>query len=258
MNIPNIFHLCYFGGRPFDIVNYLAIKSAHDINKPDTMFLYLDEEPSGEWWKKTKGYVEIIKITPPSKIFGKPLLTLQHKANIVRLEKMIEFGGIYLDLDVICNKPFTPLRNYPFVLGQEEVNGKIIGLCNAVILGEKNALFAQRWLEGFDPKKSYWRGYRTNGNDKYFTEMGVRYPKFLANIFPDEIQVEPKTSFYFPSHALDEMVDFFERNTTKFDNSYSYHLWTKLYYEKYIMNISLKQIQQQKTTFSRLVLRFLD
>jgi len=37
--IPNIFHFCYgftkdFGGKPFSLVHYLALKSAYEINRP--------------------------------------------------------------------------------------------------------------------------------------------------------------------------------------------------------------------------------
>ena len=50
--IPNIFHFCFgftpdFGGKPFSLVHYLAVKSAHEVNKPDMMHFYHKYEPTG-------------------------------------------------------------------------------------------------------------------------------------------------------------------------------------------------------------------
>ena len=57
--IPNQFHFVFglkedFGGKPFNILHYLAIKSAYDLNKPDAMYFYYTYEPSGEYWDKAK------------------------------------------------------------------------------------------------------------------------------------------------------------------------------------------------------------
>lgn len=257
MKIPNIFFACYFGGRPFDLINYLAIRSAAQVNQPEKFLIYLDTEPEGPWWQKAKEYLTVVKITPPAKIFGRGLPTPAHQADIVRLEKLLEHGGVYLDLDILCHKPFAPLFKYPFVLGKEEIYGKVVGLCNAVILSEPNALFAQRWLEGFDPEKSYWKGYRSNGNDKYFTELGVKYPHFLSTIFPEELQVEERTSFYYPSHLPEEMAEFFETDSSNFEQGYCHHLWARSYYEKYLLNQTAENIKSQKTAFARLAARFL-
>ena len=43
--IPNIFHFIFgltedFGGKPFNIIHYLAIKSAYDLNNPDSINFY--------------------------------------------------------------------------------------------------------------------------------------------------------------------------------------------------------------------------
>ena len=58
--IPNIIHFIFgmapdFGGIPFSMVNYLAIKSAIDINKPETVIFHYEFEPEGSWWAPTGG-----------------------------------------------------------------------------------------------------------------------------------------------------------------------------------------------------------
>lgn len=38
---------------------------------------------------------------------------------LISLQALYKFGGIYLDLDTICVKPFTELLTHHFVMGQE-------------------------------------------------------------------------------------------------------------------------------------------
>ena len=108
--IPNIFHFCYglaedFGGKPFSLVHFLAVKSALEVNRPDEIFFYYKYEPKGEWWDKTKKIVTMVKVIPPDMIFGNELVHVAHKADILRLNILIEKGGIYLDLDTINDAP---------------------------------------------------------------------------------------------------------------------------------------------------------
>ena len=48
--IPNIIHFIYgldpsFGGKPFMLFHYLAIKSAYEVNKPDKIYFVYAYEP---------------------------------------------------------------------------------------------------------------------------------------------------------------------------------------------------------------------
>jgi len=50
--IPNIIHFIYglkedFGGIPFSLVHYLAIKSACEVNRPEQINFYFRYEPKG-------------------------------------------------------------------------------------------------------------------------------------------------------------------------------------------------------------------
>jgi hypothetical protein len=92
----------------FDIIRYLAIKSAHDVNKPDNIFFYYCYEPYGEWWDRAQKYITPVKVEPPKEIFGNPINSYAHQADVIRLQVLIEEGGIYLDSDTLCLKPLTP------------------------------------------------------------------------------------------------------------------------------------------------------
>ncbi|MEP7255141.1 MAG: glycosyltransferase, partial [Ferruginibacter sp.] len=122
--IPNIFHFVFgmaadFGGRPFSLSHYLAIKSAADVNKPETIFFHYEFEPAGEWWDKAKPLLILNKIKAPESFMGNLLYHVAHKADVVRLQALKEHGGIYLDLDTICVKPLHSLYDHSFIIGQE-------------------------------------------------------------------------------------------------------------------------------------------
>ena len=88
----------------FNIIRYLTIKSAHDVNKPDNIFFYYKHKPYGEWWDRALDYITPVEIEPPTEIFGNPVNHFAHQADVIRLQLLIEEGGIYLDSDVLCNK----------------------------------------------------------------------------------------------------------------------------------------------------------
>ena len=250
--IPNQFHFCYFGGQPFSLVNYLTIASARAVNQPEAMYIYMDKEPAGEWWDKAKPLVTVVTTPAPDQVFGAPIKHPAHKADVVRLQKLIEHGGIYLDLDVLCVKPFTPLLDNPLVLAEENYRGSIVGLCNAVILAEPGANFAKRWLEGFDPARSLWRGFRSQGFDQYYSELSVKYPKFLSTVYAEEIHIEPSDRFFNPSYAPESLEQFFSTTAGDYTAAYAHHLWNNAAYEAYLRDLTVQKIKTQATTFNLL------
>lgn len=92
--IPDIFHFCNgltedFGSKSYSLVNYLAVTSAFEFNKPVKICFYYSYELQGEWWERTKILVELIKVDPPSEIFGNSLMHISHKADILRLDVLL-------------------------------------------------------------------------------------------------------------------------------------------------------------------------
>lgn len=82
-------------------------------------------------------------------------LQYAHKADILRLEALRDYGGTYLDIDTFVLRPFTRLYDYDAVLGMEAAGGEVDdmkpnGLCNAIIIARQNATFISRWLASYD------------------------------------------------------------------------------------------------------------
>ena len=277
--IPNIIHFVFgmapdFGGRPFILFHYLAIKSAYEVNKPDKIYFVCAYEPTGEWFEKAKPYIEIVKIDPPKEIFGRPLKHYAHQADIIRLQRIIEFGGIYMDLDVICQKPLMPfLSSSHLILGKAyqywhyQPQGKkrkllyhtgihrpkskkiLRGLCNAVIMAPAQDSFLIRWLESY-------KNFRAEGHDTYWDEHSVIIPDALAKVYFDELSIVEDNLFFYPSFDENSLRELYEKNLD-FQDAYLFHLWESLSFEKYLVKLTVESIQKIDTTYNKLARKFL-
>ena len=278
--IPNIFHFVFgmaadFGGKPFSLSHYLAIKSAVALNKPDAVYFHYEYEPSGEWWEKAKPLVQLKKMKAPESFMGKPLLHLAHKADIVRLLALKETGGIYLDLDTISVKPLTAFLHNSFVIGQEREGsyipknlrqrikfifrkkfgliknspGDSTGLCNAVLLSEKNSDFVNHWL-------AEYKSFRSKGRDKYWNEHSVRVPGRLADKHPEGITKLSPYAFHYPLYDEAGLKSMFEE-VTEFPEAYIHHLWESFSWNKYLSKLTMDEIMNRDTTYNLIARKFL-
>ena len=73
----------------------------HAQIRPERLLFHHVYEPRGEWWDKAKPLLSLRRVTPPTSIFGQTVRKFQHQADVVRLELLLQFGGVYLDLDVL-------------------------------------------------------------------------------------------------------------------------------------------------------------
>lgn len=257
--IPNKFHFVHLtdGGsyRPFGLHHYLCIKSCHDVNEPDEIVFYCNVEPTGEWWDKAKQYVRVVLVEPPTEIFGHPITQLAHKSDVIRLQVLMEEGGIYADMDTLFIKPYTPFLNNKCVLGEQNVGGAE-GLCPAVIMSESgdeslmDAEFIKTWLINF---QGWFQG-GPPGSDGWCTHS-VILPAQMAKQFPDKVFVADYKCFFWPLYHGEHLKWLFEDNK-EFPDAYSFHLWesqSKGYLEK----LTIDDIQNIDTTYNIQARKFL-
>jgi mannosyltransferase OCH1-like enzyme len=76
------------------------------------------------------------------------------RADVIRLAILYVYGGIYLDLDIICLKSLDQLRSYPFVLPRT----KPVGLSNDFIIAEPKHPFL---LQVLNDLPNHHRNYLT-------------------------------------------------------------------------------------------------
>lgn len=60
----------------------------------------------------------IVHREPPTHIHGQKLANMHHRGDIAKIEVLVEYGGIYLDYDVIVVNNLNPLRRYDVTLGK--------------------------------------------------------------------------------------------------------------------------------------------
>lgn len=253
--IPKIIHFIYglaedFGKIPFSLVHYIAIKSAYEVNRPEQINFYFRHEPKGEFWEKAKPYLNLIPVDPPTEIFGNPLSHYAHQSDVLRLLILLQYGGIYLDLDTICVKPFDDLLHHKFVIGQQGSGYQLDGLCNAVLLSEKNARFASVWL-------SNYKNFRSKGEDEFWDEHALSVPMQLCPFFSqtNEVHIEPYTSFHFPHYNL--VGKLFEGEHA-FPNAYCHHLWESISWDRYLKHMSLNTILSLNSCYYQLARPYLE
>jgi len=146
------------GEKPFTLVHLLAIKSAKMVNNCEVV-LHYENEINNVWWEESKHYCTHQKCKSPKEFCGHRLDHIAYVSDIMRLQILSEMGGIYLDIDTISIKPLEPFLFRKFTMGKEVVKGEVLGLCSAVLIGEKKSKFIDLWLreykERYDPRWGY-------------------------------------------------------------------------------------------------------
>lgn len=248
--IPKYIHFIYgvtddFFNKPFCFFHYLSVLSAKKCNDCE-IFLHVKYEPqNNEWWEKTKQLVTLKKIIEiPTEIFGKKIVYSEHKCDILRINILNEFGGIYLDLDTICYKPFSNLLSNSCVMGMEiELNGQINGLCNAVIMATPNNSFLTRWLNAYvDFVPNDWN------------QMPVRKPYDLYKQDSSDIHVEPVDSFF--KYDWHSIIDIFNKDAVWFDG-YLIHLWETKLYNPILRHITPEDVMNRKCLYNSIAKKYL-
>jgi len=246
--IPKIFHFI-FGLKEqkneFHLVYFLALKSCLEVNKPKKINFYYKYEPYGPYWDKIKPYLNLIKVEPPSEIFGIPINHYAHQADIIRLQALIEEGGVYADIDTVFINPYPDyLYEKDFVMGKQGNEG----LCNALMMSSPNSYFAQKWLS--DHKVCFKGG--EPGSDGWCTHS-VYYPLYLSRNIPESIHIENPNSFFYYLYHQESLKDLFVKNNPIPNNVYSLHLWENVSWELYLKNLNKKLIKENKTTYNNII-----
>ncbi|KEF39760.1 Capsular polysaccharide synthesis protein [Schinkia azotoformans MEV2011] len=237
--VPNIFHFV-FGLRPqkepFHFAYYMCLLSCLIVNQPEKIYFHYKHLPYGKWWDRIRPHLSLNKIEEDSFISSYQYKNKElekyryaHLSDITRLEILLEYGGVYADIDTLfVNKLPTEFFDKSFIMGKEKVNWneksaeKAGGsLCNAWILSEKNSSFTRRWLdriyEAFD---GTWSNHSTF------------LPYYLSQQHPNEIHVEPERSFFHFDWSKQGITNIFLKQQKDLSQIYSIHLWSHLWWEK--------------------------
>ena len=233
--IPNIIHYIYGLKKQteeFSFVYYLSILSNYLINKPFVIYFHYQYLPYGYWWDKSLKYLKLNYINTNNIYWGeKKIIKFAHKADKIRLDMLLKYGGIYMDIDTITYKPYKDLLKYDFVIGIQEKNygeNNSTLYCNAILFSKKNNIFIKKWIE------EYENHFISTG----WCEASVHLPELIFNIINNDdkknIKILDKEYFYSPLY--NEVEKIFENTGTLNIDLITLHLWNT-YSEKYYKNI---------------------
>jgi len=247
--IPNVFHFCYafLPEAKFGFLEYLAIKSAYEVNRPERIYLHYQHECSGPWWEKACELVTLRRTEAPTEIFDRTIPHFAHRADVLRLTVLKQEGGIYLDIDTICLRPFTDLLGHRCVMAWQ--GGR--GLCNAVVLSEPDGRFIRAWLESY-------RTFQSKGHDKHWDEHSVLMPARLARDpqLRPHVKVLANRAFFFP--LWNNMRHLFQSgDLRKFRESYCVHYWESITHAQ-LEKITPENAVSGNSNFARFARRVLQ
>ena len=215
-------------------MHYLCLKSCIEINKPTDVFFYYYYEPFGYYWELIKPYLTLEKVSIDAiasklRYHNKSVSKYRyaHVADFIRLEKILEKGGIYADIDTLFVRPLP--RTYfgnKFILGKEpdivDENGtRQPSLCNAYIASEKGAEFGHLWLRKM---LAHFDGSWSNHS--------TVLPAKLSQQYPELIYVAPQSAFYDFIWTKEEISNLFEKKVEINPDVYSIHVWAHLWWER--------------------------
>lgn len=241
---PRIFHFL-FGLRPqnepFHLAHYLCLESCRQVNHPTAMHFYYRHLPHGPWWDRIAPHLQLHQLPESSRTFDASLyqytqegrfianegLSYAHEADFLRLDILIEQGGVYADMDTLFISPYPDaLYRHECVLGEEPPfrteNGILHpSLCNAVILAHPQSRFLIRWHDA--------AGFSFDGT---WSRHSCQQAGKLWAEHPEWLHVTPQRQFYRFGLGRPSFRALFEEVQPDLHGVYSIHLWAHLWWSE--------------------------
>ena len=271
-SVPNIVHFI-FGLRPqeepFHLLHYIAIESCRRILRPQKICLYFHHLPFGVLWDEIRPHLDLVHVDLVPEVAGAAYDPKQvpeayryaHHADFIRLDALIEHGGIYADIDTLFLRPLPDaLFEQRFVIGREqdlcdEATGVLKpSLCNAFLMSQPGAPFAVKWRQEM-----------AAALDGTWSHHSGSLPLALSEQMPGEVHIEPEESFYAVPYTPQGLSTLLEAGSLDVEKSYSVHLWAHLWWSadrtdhsaRHAGEFSLSAIRDSKSPLAELARPFL-
>jgi hypothetical protein len=251
--IPKIVHFIFgllptFGGIPFNIMHYLAVQSVAKNFKPEQILFHHAFEPDNEFYHRAKHLLTPIRLVSRDVYNRTEIKSFSHRSDIIRLQKLSDMGGVYLDMDTITVRSLDPLLEYSCTIGLQG-RSPVEGFCNAVIAAAPGDPFVRDWLRHCDDFSA-----------DQWNRFSVKLPYLMWRSGCHSINVEPFDRFCWPlwnESGLELM--FKERH--HFPNALCHHLWEFASFPKYFTQEpfadAIERVKRMNSTYSRLAAEFL-
>ncbi|XP_077867482.1 uncharacterized protein LOC144356690 [Saccoglossus kowalevskii] len=215
--VPNIAHYVWFGNNTFRFDHLISILSAYKIMKPDRILFHTDSEPRGRYWEEAKAKITTLQVFPrqaPLTIFNHTLNRKEHMSDVARLQILLQYGGVYTDLDVIHINSIEPLRHFDFVMGKASHNA----LNNGIIISSKNSKFLKLFYESY----LYFNSSCWSCNSAYASYE-------LSQVYPHLIRIEDN-SLAQPNHQQTDLI--FYGHFRWWEGHFTIHTWIRVFLKR--------------------------
>jgi len=244
-SIPKIIHLLYFGETPFFNFQYKCVKSMIEHMPNYQIIIYNNKQPvNNKYWDALmkERNITIKNIVVPEFYDGFELKHFQYKADVVRLELLYEYGGVYLDLDMFIVKNFEKVINSgkDLYLSKE---GKKEGLINAFIACKPKNEFLKIWLDNFKSglRMNNW-AYHIRDTNRLLLERNKHY------LLKYNIQILEHENFMpFLWNERDKFVNI--ANHKFEDHNYGVHLYETILKDVLINNQFFEMLEEEKLQY---------
>lgn len=233
--IPRQFHFVYGlrpQDRPFPLMHYLCLESCARVNRPERILFHCHHEPYGAYWDLIRPRLDVRRVELNSFVSGyqyqdRTLARYRyaHQSDFIRMEALIEHGGVYADIDTLFVNPLPDrLFTHPCVLGRE---GDVRdapeapprpSLCNAFIMATPQSAFLRIW---YDELATAFNG--------TWSHHSTALPWELSRKHPDLVHIEPMRSFYKYQWTKEDLHRLLEGAEDQEPDVFSIHLWAHLW-----------------------------
>ncbi|MFC1842072.1 glycosyltransferase family 32 protein [Candidatus Dependentiae bacterium] len=209
--IPKIIHQIWLGSKLPE--KYKVLQDTVIKYHPDWKYkLWTDEEVkkiklyNQEFFDKSKNYAE--------------------KSDILRYEILYQFGGLYVDTDIECFKPFDILNeNYKFYCGVRPLDHGYLSVQNCLIASVPDHPILKHIIENIQPKTVVGDIIERTG-PKHFSKYFVDVSKTLSQKEYENVIALP-SSYFFPTGLKNRTLrgKALKQHLKNFPEAFCIHYW---------------------------------
>lgn len=211
--VPNVVHYIWYADKDLGYFQFISFMSALRFMKPCLFLIHGMYIPRGKYWNYfvsiSPNIIHVVR-EKPTIVFGQKLAYEEHASDIMRIEALKMYGGVYLDFDEIVLRPLEPLRKYEYTQGHE----RDVTMGSQLVMAKKNATFLNHWY------KSYRDDYQ-----KSWAWNALWVPDKLSKQYPNLIHVEGY-NFTRPNW---QHVDLIFKTNYDWSTNYGMHMYIRWY-----------------------------
>lgn len=146
--IPKNIHFIYpvtDKTRPWSMVNDLSVETAFHVYPEHQIYIWTNNLYAVPFNNMGHGRINVCEIDLPTHIGDAEIVWPQYASDVMRLQILLDYGGIYMDTDIINLRQFTPPDENTLTFCWE--TPKCESICNAIMFAPKGNQFIKSWLD---------------------------------------------------------------------------------------------------------------